>query len=122
MNGIDSQALRSIENLGDVQIRFGSCRGTDRTCFVGVSHVKCSTIYFGVDCDRGNAHLMAGSDDAHRNLATVSDENFLEHGFDERKARAHYRATQAFDSTGAARLLVRGLTCDSRNTARISNS
>src|ERR1700681_358310 len=107
MNGIDSQALRSIENLGEVQIRFGSGRGTDRTGFVGVPHVKCSTIHFGVDCDRGNAHLMAGSDDAHRNLATVSDENFLEHALDERTVRVQYRASPAFDSTGAASLRVR---------------
>src|SRR5260370_11389598 len=94
MKAIDSGALGSIENLGDVQIRFGSGRGTDRIGFVGVPYVKCPTIYFGVDCDRGNAHLMAGSDDAHRNLATVSNENFLEHAFDEQELRVHSRQSR----------------------------
>jgi hypothetical protein len=68
-----------VKNFPDVEIRLRRRRGTDRISFVGFAHVQRRAIHVGVNRDRGNPHFMAGANHAHRNLATVSDQNFLEH-------------------------------------------
>jgi hypothetical protein len=41
--------------------------------------MQCSAVHVRVNYDRGNSHLVARAQHAHRNLSSVGDENFLEH-------------------------------------------
>ena len=47
---------------------------------VGEAHVQRVAVGLGVDRDRADPHLVAGADDAHRDLAAVGDEDLLERG------------------------------------------
>src|ERR1039457_1519034 len=45
----------------------------------GKAGVEAVAVGFGIHCDRANAQIFAGADDAQGDLAAVGDQNLLEH-------------------------------------------
>ena len=78
MDGFGAGAFCGFKNAVDVEIRFGGGRGAYGIGFVGFQNVQCGTVEFRINCDRGNAEFVAGANEAHRNFATVRDQDFLE--------------------------------------------
>src|SRR3954464_7979790 len=79
MNGIRSGTSRDIENLLNVEIRFGGSRRADGISLVRFANMQRSAIDVGIHGYSANAHLVTGADHAYRNLSTIRDEDFLEH-------------------------------------------
>jgi hypothetical protein len=77
MNCISSGDLRCADDVGDVQVAAVAGRGSDANGFVRQQHAQRVAIGLRVGDDRADAHLLAGSDDAHGDLATIGDEDLL---------------------------------------------
>ena len=73
------QRLATPRILLDVEVGLGGRRRADGISLVGFAHVQRGAIHFGEDRDRGDAHLAAGANDAHRDLSAIGDQDFLEH-------------------------------------------
>jgi len=52
---------------------------TDADALVGEGDMQAVAVGLGVDGDGGNAHLLAGADDADGDLAAVRNQNFRKH-------------------------------------------
>ena len=68
-----------VENFLNIEIRFAGSGRTDRVSFVGFADVERGTVDIGVNGDGSDPHFVTGADHAYRNLATIRDENLLEH-------------------------------------------
>ena len=79
VDGIGAGARGDVENLRNIQIRFRRCGRADGIGFIGFAHVERGAVYIGVDDHGGNVQLVAGAEHAHRDLATIGNEDLLEH-------------------------------------------
>ncbi len=70
---------RHVEDFLNVEIRFAGRGRTDRVSLVGFADVERGTVDLGVNGNGSDPHLVTRADHAYRNLATVRDENLLEH-------------------------------------------
>src|SRR3569623_643239 len=68
---------RQIDDAVGIEIT-GHRVGADIIGFVGLFEMQAVAVGVGVDRDRGDAHLGAGAHDAHRDLAAVGDEDFID--------------------------------------------
>ncbi len=125
MDRVRARAGGDIQNFVDIEIRLGGRRGTDRISLIGLANVQSGAIDIGVDCHRGNSHLVAGADHAHGNLAPVRDENLLEHetAWGRADSRAHLtRPTRYCNGPQRVRAAHRGGSGLLRITTRIRAS
>ena len=79
MDGFCPAAARDVEDLLDVEIGLARSRRTDVVGVVGLAHVQRLAIDVGEDGDRLDAHLAAGANDAHGNLAAIGNQHSFEH-------------------------------------------
>ena len=79
MNRLRAGDERRAQDASGVQIALRRARGTDAVGFVGKHGVQAAAVGFGINRDRGDAHLLAGADDAHRDLAAVRDQDLRKH-------------------------------------------
>ena len=74
---------RLVDHLEDplgVEVALGGGLPAEREGLVGQAHVQRLPVELGVHRHRGDAHLLAGADDADGDLAPVGDEDLGEHG------------------------------------------
>jgi hypothetical protein len=71
--------LGSADDRRDVEVARRRRRRADADRLVGELHVLRFGVDLGMDHHRADAHLPAGALDAQRDLATVGDEDLLEH-------------------------------------------
>jgi hypothetical protein len=80
--GMDGDRIRDLsgaDDRRDVQIALHRRRRADADRFVGEQDVLEITVGLGMDGDRLDAEFAAGTQDAQRDLATVGDQNLLDH-------------------------------------------
>ena len=77
-------ALDHVEQLVDHQVALARRAGTEQVGLVGALDVQRVAVELGVDGDRGDPQLLAGTDDSDRDLAAVGDQDLREH------AAAHF--------------------------------
>ena len=80
MDGVYVGDFGGADNLRDIEIALGTARGPDANGFIGKTDVERMAIGFGIDGDRADAQLFARCKDAERNLTTIGNKDFLEHG------------------------------------------
>jgi len=78
VNGLAVRGARRLQEFGDVEIRFGGRRGTDRDGAVGGAHVGREPVGVGVHGHRLESFLVAGPDDPQGDLTAVRDEDARE--------------------------------------------
>ncbi len=69
-----------VDDAVDAKIAFGSGRAADRHRLVGLLDMEGAGIGLGIDRDRLDAHVLSGADDPAGDLASVGDQDLLEHG------------------------------------------
>ncbi len=81
VDGLSAGLLAGGDDLVGNQV--GLLRGgrADADGFVGQIDEQGVLVGFGIDGNRRDAHLAGGLDDAAGDLAAVSNQNFIEHGF-----------------------------------------
>ena len=72
MDGVSLAALCRVNDAADIQIRLGGRGGTDAVGLISFEDMQRSTVGVRKN-DRGDAKLVAGTNEPHRNLAAVSD-------------------------------------------------
>src|SRR5262245_32658983 len=78
MHGIGAGLRRGVQDPLDVQITVAWRTRTDRVRAVRQAHVERRAIALRIDGDGRDGHVAAGADHAHRDLAAVGDQNFLQ--------------------------------------------
>ena len=79
MHGLGAGDLAGGHDGRDVEIALRRLRRADAHALVGEADVHGACVSFGVDRDRGDAHLLAGPMDPQRDLTAVSDQYLVEH-------------------------------------------
>ena len=103
MHGIGAGDLASRDEGRDVEIAIASCRRTDTDAFVGEAHVHGVRVSGRVYGNGRDTKLTAGALNAQRNLSSVGNQNFIEHGkLSRRLASAHRSANAAYS------MMIRG--------------
>ena len=79
MNGIRADFTSNADDARRVEVTLSRpCRpATNR--FIRRAHMQCGLIRFRVDRHRSDPHLTTGPRNPNRDLATIGDQNFLEH-------------------------------------------
>ena len=79
MDGLCAGDLAGGDDGGNVEIGLGGGRRADTDALISQAHMHGVGIRRGVDRHGGDAHLLAGADDAKGDFAAIGDEDFLEH-------------------------------------------
>src|SRR5262245_8278803 len=79
MDGFGVREFGGADHRGDVEIAFRRFRRADTDRFVSKADVERVAIGFAIDRDRFDTEFFGSADDAQRNLATIGDEDLLEH-------------------------------------------
>ena len=79
MNRINVRYFGGRDDRRNIQIALRRRRGADADGFVREAHVKRIAINFGMNGDGADAKLFASPDDARRNLASISYQDFFKH-------------------------------------------
>ena len=77
MNGVGTRTSRDVDEFIDPKVALSRRARADRIRLVGIANVERRAVAFRIDSDGRNAHFAAGTDDAHRDLAAVGDEDLL---------------------------------------------
>ncbi len=88
MHGVGAGDLAGREQGGNVEVAVARRRRPDAHALVGETHMHGIGVGGGVHGDRRNAELLAGAQDAQRDLAAIGDQDFLEHGGFDVEARS----------------------------------
>jgi hypothetical protein len=75
MDRVASRALGDRDDPRGVQVALAGRGRADRVCGVGGADMERVAVDVAVDRDRTDAELMAGADDAERDLAAIGDED-----------------------------------------------
>ena len=78
MNRVGARLFRGGDDRFDVEIGLERRRRADAHGFVGLQHVEAPAVGFGVDGNDGKVELVAGADDAHRDLAAIGDQHLAD--------------------------------------------
>ena len=84
MEGVATSLDREVHELRRVEVARDGVRA-DAVSLIRALDVQRLAVGFGVDGHGLNAHLTAGAGDAHGNLATIRDQDLLDHS----KPRGH---------------------------------
>ena len=76
VNGLRSSQKGGADDLIFVQIAVGGFRAADAETLVSQRHMKGFPVCLGIHRHRGDAHFLAGPDNADSDLAPVGDEDF----------------------------------------------
>ena len=79
MHGVGAGDLAGGEDIGDVEIAVLGGGRADAHALVGKAHMHGVGVGGGMHRHRRDAELLAGAQDAQRDLAAVGDEDFIEH-------------------------------------------
>ena len=79
MDGVGAGDLAGGEQRGNVEIAVARRRRADADAFVGEPHMHGVGIGGRMHRDGRDAELLAGAQDAQRDLAAIGDEDLLEH-------------------------------------------
>jgi hypothetical protein len=79
VDGVRARDLGRADDRGDVQVGVDAARGPDADGLVREAHVEARAVGLGVHGDGLDAELLAGPDDAERDLAPVRDQDLAEH-------------------------------------------
>src|SRR5262249_50542373 len=79
MYGVDISDLCGADNGRGVQVALGGTRRAHADGFIGKTDVQRGASPLAGEGNRPNAELFAGADNAQSDLATVGDEDLLEH-------------------------------------------
>ena len=77
MHGIRARLLRRVDGRIDAQITLARRTRAHRPRFVRKANVQRGTIALRVDGDRRNAHVAAGTNHTHSDLAAIGDQDLL---------------------------------------------
>ena len=83
VSGVDGLAAGEHRRRNDgahVEVALCRGRGPDADALIRQHDVQGVAVRLGVDGNGGNAHLLAGADDAHGDLAAVGDQDLGKHG------------------------------------------
>src|SRR5690606_1943181 len=80
MDGVDAREQRGAHDVRDVQVALRGGGRPDAISFVGQQDVQRLAIRLRVDGDGPDPQLPAGANDAHRDLASVGDQDLLKQG------------------------------------------
>ena len=110
VHGLGAGALDRVEQLVDREIALGRRTRAEQVGLVGALDVQRVAVELGVDRDRRDPELLAGTNDSDRDLAAVGDQDLREHaaGTLEPRALAQTRsaAPAAEARTGAYSALM----------------
>ncbi len=81
MDGLGAVLLRRFENPIHAQIALRRRRRPDVLGFIGQANVQRAAVGIREDRDAANLHLAQRANDAHRDLATVGDQNPTKHAW-----------------------------------------
>ena len=73
MDGVHPGPFGNVNDTINAQVAVPRWRGADGVGFVGVTHVKGSPVHVGVDGHGLETELPTGAENAHSDLATVSN-------------------------------------------------
>ena len=76
MDGVDIGNFRGADDGGNVQIAAGTLGWADTNGFVRKANVQAVPIGLGINSNGGDAKILAGADDAERDLSAVGDQDF----------------------------------------------
>ncbi len=79
MNRVHVGDFGGADYGGDIEIAARALGGSDTNSFVGEAHVQAVAIGFRINRDGADSKILAGADNADGDLATIGDQNFLEH-------------------------------------------
>jgi len=79
VDGVGAGDLGRRDDAGDVEVALLGRRRPDADLLVRVGDVEAVAVGRAVDGDRLDPQLLAGLDDAERDLAPVGDQDLLEH-------------------------------------------
>ena len=80
MHGVGAGDLAGGEQRRDVEVAVARRRRADADALVGEAHMHGVGVGGRMHGDRRDAELLAGAQDAQRDLAAIGDQDFLEHG------------------------------------------
>ena len=80
MDGLGAGGHRRRQDGRHIQVAVLYRGRADADALVGKAHMKSLPVRLRKDRHRGDAHLLAGADDPHRDLAPVGDEYFCKQG------------------------------------------
>ena len=89
MHSLSARLFAGGNDLLDDEIGFCRCGRADMHGLISHFDMERVFISIRIDSDRLDAHALGGLDDTAGNLATVGDENFLEHMRPDRSQRTH---------------------------------
>ena len=69
----------SLQNALGVEVTLRRRLPAERICLVGKPHMHRVAIEFAVHGNRGDSEFASGTNDAHGDLATVGNQDFLQH-------------------------------------------
>ena len=104
MDRLGAGDLAGGEDRRDIEIAFARRRRADADALVGEPDVHGVGIGGRMDGHGGDAQLLAGAQDAQRNLAAVGDQDFVEHGsasFDDHQRLAVFDRLAVLDQDRA---------------------
>src|ERR1700687_797510 len=79
MNGIDVGDFRRADDGGNIQIAAGALGWSNTNGFIGEANMQAVTIGFRINGDSLDSKILTRADNADGDLATIGDQNFLEH-------------------------------------------
>src|SRR5450755_2137712 len=77
MHGLHTNALRKLDECGNVQITFGRDRRPDVIGLIRHTHMQRITIRITIHCHAAQPQLTTRANDAYRNLAPIDDKHLL---------------------------------------------
>ena len=80
MDGVGAALADRVEDRLGVQVALGGRLATERVRLVGEADVQRVPVELGVHGDGLDTEFASGTDDSHGDLATVGDQDLLQHG------------------------------------------
>src|SRR5439155_2622611 len=77
--GVHVGHFRRSDNAWDIEIAVGALWRPDTDGFIGEANVEGVTVRLGKDGDRSYPQFLASADNAQCNLASIRDQNLIEH-------------------------------------------
>jgi len=79
MDSVTASTASDVDYFVDAEVAFARCRGADGIGFVGKPNVERFAVDFTEYGDGADAKFAAGAQDAHGDLTTIGNQDFLEH-------------------------------------------
>ena len=75
MDRVASRSFRDLDDPRGIEVALARRRRADRVRAIGGADVQRVAVDVAVDRDRADAEVVAGADDAERDLAAIGDED-----------------------------------------------